>query len=189
MEAKRKKTSKATENTKQVLNKRTSKPSSAKRPASSSKGKNPISKDTQSEIFFKKKLTSLSTNIDLIQNIIKRTDIDIGEVQENFRTIFNDINFFLKSLPQIKNNELLTDYNKTYKKLDSLIKSVNFDFDNAKIFQTDNHVKNTELDENNILLEKVKEIEDNAIILYRIKYINEGIFIIIFDEDGKQVCH
>ena len=179
MEAKRKKTNKATESTKQVLNKRTSKSSSAKRPASSSKGKNHKSKDTRSERLFNEKLKSLSDNIDLIQKIIKRTDMDTVEVQGMFRTIFNDINFFLKSLPQIKNNELITAYNKAYKKLDDLIKSVNFNFDG-----TNNQIENIELDENNFLVEKVK---DDTTILYRTKYIHGNVIINIFSEDGKQV--
>jgi hypothetical protein len=102
------------------------------------------------------------------------------------KKIFDDITFFLKSLPKIKDAKLLSSYDKAYKKLEKFMKSTTVNFEGTNILSVDNHNIDSKYDDNNVLLEK---ITDNNTIFYKIQYLGENKLISIFSEDGNSGYH
>jgi len=154
--------------TKMVMAKKTLEKKSAKRSAI------PQNKE------FKEKLSSLTASIDMLLESLPNTDVTT--LQNLFKTVFGDINFFVKSFPKIiKDAELLTVYNKAHKKIECLLKYVTCDFEDNNIV-----LSNACHDENNILLQK---IQVNDTIYYRLNYKNEKTLMGIFYENGKTFYH
>jgi len=127
---------------------------------------------------FKEKLESMTEVIDFL----KKTPGDSGivDLENRFELFCNHILFFLKSLPEIKDDDLLIAYSKLYKKMERFIKSATFDLGWIDDVSIDDHV------ENNILLEKIMK---DDVIFYRTTYSNENMLVSIFHEDGKPVFH
>ena len=127
---------------------------------------------------FKKKLESMAKAIDLLKKTSSNSDVI--DLENTFGLICKHIFFFLKSLPEVKDSDLLIAYSKLYKKLERFMKSATFDLECIDDVPIDDHV------ENNILIEKVME---NDVIFYRTTYSTENRLISIFCKDGKPICH
>lgn len=134
-------------------------------------------KNSKSELLFRTKLDTLITNIDSLQKL--SGDSDIKKTQDIIKYIVDDIVLFLKILPEIRDANLLTAFNKAYRKIERFIKSVNLNIKNIDSINKGNN--NSNISHNNIMLEKVK---DNTSVYFRVKLNEDGNTIVkLYSED------
>jgi hypothetical protein len=168
-------------NTTKLNNKTPQKAMPKKHSISSQKDKKSISKNMSLEKKFKERLELFTATIDSIQKTLETEDKE--KVQEILNNIINDITFFLKLLPEIKEPQLLSDYKKVYKKFEKLLETTKIKFEISKTFSVDYQLKNTVIDDQQILFEKVRNNTTNN-YFYR-KYSDKNTPISVFDSDGS----
>ncbi|MDR0442136.1 MAG: hypothetical protein LBH44_01855 [Treponema sp.] len=166
----------------QTPKKNTSKTIPTKHSAPVSNDKKPVNELTKSEILFKEELESFAENVKLSKVALNSSDTD--KINKSLKSILDNITFFLKLLPEVKNDRLLSSYHKIYKTFEMFMNTTAINIEKINANSVDKYIEDNTLDENSIRIEKI--IGDN-IYFYRIVFFDKNTSISIFADDGKPI--